>query len=142
MSTFNGIGTMWQGISKPNASGMRTGTRWFTVFYLPVVPLSRHRFRYGGSAQSRWSFLGRTTPYTVYSKESLDVGEILTTYLLSWVICPLILVVPLVFLLPILPQPGLAGIAITAGILVWFVICIVVIFPRVVRRFAPDPPET
>lgn len=138
MATIYGIGTALCGVSKPNADELRTGTRWFTFVYLPVVPLSRLRFRYNDPITPA---LTRNRPYTTIAKEPLDIGEILTTYLLSWVIGPLILIVPIVFIFPLLPARGLAGIVLTIAVLAWMIICIAAIIPRLMQRFAPDPPE-
>ncbi len=52
MSTLNGIGTLyydWQA----NHDSTANATRWFVVFFLPVIPLQRVRLRVWATEQKR-----------------------------------------------------------------------------------------
>jgi hypothetical protein len=83
MGTLNGIGTRFNGFSKPDEEGKVTATMWFTFFYLPVLPLSKQEF------------IREITPsnefrYRVISKQPLQAKEILMTYLFGWIIIPVL----------------------------------------------------
>jgi len=106
MSTVNGWGTMFYGWR--HAQGMAsTATRWFTAFYLPVVPLSRYsltattdfdRERLTASPSevvlAMVGYASRTETFAMDAKLPLNPSEILVTYLKAYVTLPLLMAWP------------------------------------------------
>ncbi|MFE1754458.1 hypothetical protein [Streptomyces anandii] len=100
MSTWNGIGTKYLGFGDRNRDGSHHATEWFVLFDLPVVPLRRHRLTVGASVYVPSGNGGRTiTRYTVHEETPLRGGEIARTYLVWWLVGPLIAVGPAALLL-------------------------------------------
>ncbi len=87
--SLNGCGTRYLGVRKTGTPGQRTATLWITLFFLPLVPLSRAILL---PVRKRpfvleYKFLG-TTP--------LVAKEILLTYLFGWLVIPLCGLAPMV----------------------------------------------
>lgn len=96
MSTFNGIGTELKGFTRPDASGMHFGTRYFVVFGLPVIPLGRYYLRQTSmSAQA----MNTTTRYAIAGRSRLRFSEVLKTYLFCWIYGPAVVLIPILLLL-------------------------------------------
>lgn len=91
MSTWNGIGTKYLGFGYRNRDGSHHATRWAVLFDLPVIPLSRHRLTIGGTSYTAIGNGSRTvTRYTVYEESPLVGKEIARTYLIWWLLGPLL----------------------------------------------------
>ncbi|WP_340378114.1 hypothetical protein U5640_25800 [Streptomyces sp. SS7] len=95
MSTWNGFGTTYRGYSHVNRDGSHYATQWAVLFFLPVIPLRRHRLTVGDSAYTQYGN-GSTsvTRYAVHEETALVGAEILRTYLSWWVVGPLIVFGP------------------------------------------------
>lgn len=106
MSTVNGWGTMFYGWRHaPDAPS--TATRWFTAFYLPVLPLSRHRLTAttdfdrehlaASPSDVALAMVGnasRTDTFAMDAKLPLNLPEVLMTYLKAYVALPLLMAWP------------------------------------------------
>ena len=88
MSTLNGIGTTLLGISPQNEQSEATATRWFTFFYLPIVPLKRYTVRFLPHKGSGFS-------YYILANEPLNWREVVLTYLYGWLLMPLLIFWPI-----------------------------------------------
>ena len=86
---INGIGTTFLGISKQDENGVATATNWFTIFFLPIFPFTRVQVRFFPSQGSGFTF-------ELLSYQKLVFKEILKTYLLGWIIFPLLIFAPAV----------------------------------------------
>ncbi len=128
MSTYNGFGTSFRGVSRPNTDGVRTGTKWITLLYLPVIPLSRHHFIYG---KSKLTDFGSAQEYYILSKEPLDWGEVITTYILCWLVFPLLFVIPGVLIF--VYRPSEVGLVIFT---VWAVFAAFILIPLLSKLIA------
>jgi len=89
MMRLNGIGTTFLGISPMDETGVATATKWFTLIYVPIVPLSRHRVRFLPHKGSGFA-------YQELERLPLNGREIALTYLMGWVVFPLLILLPLV----------------------------------------------
>lgn len=85
MYTFNGIGTRLYGKRDQATDGSYIATKWFTLFYFPVVPLSSYRVQAG---EEEWRFLGSSRQYYMV-KIKLSWRQVLNCYLASLFIGPL-----------------------------------------------------
>jgi hypothetical protein len=100
MSTWNGIGTKYLGYSNRNRDGSHHATEWAVLLDLPVVPLRRHRLTVGRTAYTTTGTTGRSvTGFVVHEETPLDVREICRTYLVWWLLGPLVAVGPAALLL-------------------------------------------
>lgn len=106
MSTVNGWGTMFYGW-RHTPGAPSTTTRWFTAFYLPVLPLSRHRLtattdfdgeRFAASpsdvALAMVGHASRTDTFAMDAKLPLQMSEVVVTYLKAYVAMPLLMAWP------------------------------------------------
>jgi hypothetical protein len=94
MSTLNGIGTRFNGMSKLNQDGNVYATLWFTFFYIPLIPLWKAEIK-------REIILPlKEFNYQIIQKLPLDRNEILKTYFYGWVLIPAILFGPAILLIP------------------------------------------
>lgn len=127
MSRINGIGTMFLGISPPAPDGSCTATVWFTLFFLPLIPLRRERIRFVEQQGSGFS-------YQHVRREPHSPREILRTLLFCWFLIPAFAATPLVFAAkPIWVALGVP----TAVHIVYIVLCclwILFVTLSVVRR--------
>lgn len=97
MSSFNGIGTKFSGVSKPLADDSFYATKWVVFLFLPIIPLHRARLKITDTQQD-WSIY--TTYYLILSKEPLRLKEVLSTYLFGWILFPLMGLAPLLICIP------------------------------------------
>lgn len=77
---INGTGTTLLGISKVDENNIATATKWFTLFWLPLIPLSRHKVKFINYK--------KYSEFYILSQENLNIREILKTYLFCWFIIP------------------------------------------------------
>jgi hypothetical protein len=88
MSTFNGIGTKLLGFSKVDEYGCCYATKWFTIFFLPIIPLERIRIK--RDTENKYVF-----KYHILEQgKNPDWKNILSTYLYGWVLFPLFIFTP------------------------------------------------
>jgi hypothetical protein len=81
MSTVNGIGTKlygWQRLRSADRSSY--ATRWFVVFYVPLIPLARYKLRVLTDRANEGFFGGARDEYEVLGQTALDWGEVLGTW--------------------------------------------------------------
>lgn len=90
MTTLNGIGTRFYGVSTPNKKGESTATQWVTFAYLPIIPLKRYVIKRLLTKPTIFS-------YNLIQRTSLQAKEILITYFLGWIATPIFLLWPLPF---------------------------------------------
>lgn len=137
--SFNGFGFGLLGATRTDPTGRCFITRWFTLLYLPVIPLGRYYVHQGNTVGDSFG-LGSTTTtdYQFVGQSSLRFGEILRTYLYWWLFAPAFVLVPIIALLShanefaraLEPNAGwpvlvLIGLFLTwlfasLGLLVWF----------------------
>lgn len=97
MSRVNGFGTTYLGATRPDETGRSYATVWYTFFFFPVFPISRHLVKYAGKGA-----------YQVYNKTAPVLKEVLLIYLLGWIIFPLIIFAPSIPALLLWPGVTLA----------------------------------
>ncbi|MEU9993623.1 hypothetical protein AB0E10_44210 [Streptomyces sp. NPDC048045] len=91
MSTWNGIGTKYLGFGDRNRDGSHHATEWFVLLDLPVVPLHRRRLTVGHTVYTPIGNGSRSvTRYIVHEETPLDGREIVRTYLIWWLLGPLV----------------------------------------------------
>ncbi|WP_432946141.1 hypothetical protein ACQPXM_07445 [Kribbella sp. CA-253562] len=96
LSSFNGIGFDLKGFTRKDPTGRCFATRYFTFVYLPVVPLDRFYLEEGPIQYQDLGLSSNTlTRYRITGWSRLRVGEILRTYLFSWIIGPGVVLVPI-----------------------------------------------
>ena len=97
----------WRGLDTKSPAA----TKWFVLFYLPVIPLARYRLTpttdferekfaksAGEIAAALVGYGSRTDAYIVHGKERLEPIEVLTTYLKAYVALPFLIVLPFIVL--------------------------------------------
>jgi hypothetical protein len=94
MSTLNGIGIRFNRVSRPDNKGHVKATMWVTFLYLPIIPLWKAEVIRENSLPLR------EFKYRVIHKLPLDVKEILITYLYGWILIPILMFGPIVFIMP------------------------------------------
>ena len=98
--SFNGIGFGLLGATRKDATGRCFVTRWFTLLYLPVIPLGRY---YVSQGHTDHDYFGAgsttTTDYRFLGQSSLRFSEILRTYLFFWLYAPAVVLLPVIALL-------------------------------------------
>lgn len=94
MATINGIGTRFNGFSSVDSDGKCTATNWFTLFYIPVLPLWRAEIK------REMHLPLKEFKYEVIRKTSLEKDEIVMTYFYGWILIPISLLLPFFFLIP------------------------------------------
>ncbi|MER6144249.1 hypothetical protein ABT174_30120 [Streptomyces sparsogenes] len=96
LGSFNGIGFGLKGFTRVDENGRCFATRWFMVVHLPVAPLRRYYLTEGKVTHE----LSRTTTrYVLHGRSRLRADEILRTYAFCWLLCPVVLGLPLLPLL-------------------------------------------
>ena len=99
MGTTNGVGTMYYGW-RHSTDRSATATLWFVFFWLPILPLQRHRLhvltnlrevKHLTPFQALSAFLGAAeaveqTRYHILAKERVAISEILGTYAWTYVL--------------------------------------------------------
>lgn len=68
------------GVQKPANPNVRFATLWFTFLYIPIIPLWRGAYR---------------LDKTLIEKNQLQLREVLTTYLFSYLLVPFLLFTPM-----------------------------------------------
>lgn len=91
-TTVNGIGTRFYGISIPDERGESTATLWFTIAYLPILPIKRYIIKRAITKASIFR-------YTIIQKTPLKIKEIFIVYFLGWIVTPIFLLWPLPFII-------------------------------------------
>ena len=156
MSTLNGVGTLyydWQS----NSDGTANATKWFVVFFLPVVPMRRERVRVLSTEIKRSGVLdtllaltgngsGFETRIEVLGQVPNSAGRILKTYLWAYIgvpmiafFIPIMLMVALTFLVAALGaevQPIMNVVFPILGILqcIWIGVVVATILDRAAGR--------
>jgi hypothetical protein len=107
MATLNGFGNMFYGW-KHQPGEDSSATKWLTIFYIPIVPLGRYRLKVLTDFNHEKTRI-RATPvgmlasqenrFDILERTSLNWGEILRTYVSTFVGLPILMLGPfLVFL--------------------------------------------
>ena len=97
MSTINGIGTKFYGISGLDNGGCSTATKWVTFLFFPIIPLYKEKIK--RTITKPYEF-----QYEIIAREKLSFTEIIQTYIWWWCIIPLSLFRPLLLCIPELQQ--------------------------------------
>jgi hypothetical protein len=135
---FNGIGTYLLGVSHPNDAGVQTGTIWFTLLFMPIIPmsrLSRYRFKAGpkrGLDRQQYTFL---------AQGPLNIREVIKTYLMGWLVYPAFLFVPIFLMMLLGSLIRFDGTIVLIFMLVWPLIFMLIVVPRVAKLFAGPAPD-
>jgi hypothetical protein len=109
--TFNGIGTTFYGARDFALDGSYTTTEWFTLLYIPIIPLRSLRIR---SLDSGKNFVVYSSEqYAVYSKSRPNLKQVLFIY--GWcaaiVACIPLASVPGIREVPLLPLIAVVAVA-------------------------------
>ena len=98
LGTFNGFGLHLTGFTRVDPSGRCFATRWLTLLYLPILPLGRYYLTTGEIVDdANYGFYSNTTTrYQIAGRARLNLGEILRTYVYSWLIGPPFVLVPII----------------------------------------------
>jgi hypothetical protein len=91
MNTFsyNGIGTALYSISNLDNEGNVTAIKWFTFFHLPILPLIKAKLK-------RTITTPKVFEFTIISYEKMLFKEVVLTYFLGWIVCPVFSLLPLI----------------------------------------------
>jgi hypothetical protein len=105
MSTINGCGTMFYGWR--HSTPQSTATKWFTLLYLPIIPLSRYALKpttdftrekfvksAGQAAAALVGYGSRTDNYLVHGNTPLNWAEVLLTYARAYLLLPVLMLWP------------------------------------------------
>jgi hypothetical protein len=96
LGTGQGIGFTLLCNTGPDEHGRFFATRWFMLL-LPLIPLDRHHVRLLDEATNAgFTSVSTTTSYRILGRSHLRLTEILRTYLMFWVILPVMLVGPII----------------------------------------------
>jgi len=76
--TFRGIGVLEYGRRDFGGNGSYITTRWFVVFYLPIIPLKSMRLRRTG--QAKYYGLNRAPTYEKIDLERICWPQVIATY--------------------------------------------------------------
>jgi hypothetical protein len=112
MGTINGCGTMFYGWRHNKEDS--TATKWFTLFYIPIIPLGRSRLRAltdfekekffsspGALAAAIVGYGSRTDLYQIKERLPLDGLSVLLTYLKAYLLLPLLVAWPILLMVAI-----------------------------------------
>ncbi|MEJ5309222.1 MAG: hypothetical protein WHX52_05590 [Anaerolineae bacterium] len=125
--------------------GVATATLWFTFVFLPLIPLRRYRVQFLPAQGAGYS-------YQVISEEKHSISEILKTYLLGWIVAPVLIFGPLFFAIREnwetfqLPETWYTPYVIFS--IIWFIVVFSIISIRLENRYRPpktvaaEPPTT
>lgn len=81
-ASINGIGTRFYGASSPRADGSVITTRWFTILYIPIIPLSSCRLIHLTGADT-YQAASRSSYYTLVEKLPIQWLQVLKTYVFT-----------------------------------------------------------
>ena len=107
MGTTNGFGTLyydWEAGPDDTAEA----TKWLVAAFFPILPLGRHRLHVHSSGTKPSFFsLGLTKtpfalPYDVLETVPTTAVRLLKTYVMGWIVTPLILLIPMFVMCAIL----------------------------------------
>ena len=84
---INGIGVTLLGISPMDSQHRATATLWFTLVFLPVVPLRRYYLQFLPPR-------GNGFTYRILERRRFDLWDLFKTYAFGWVVYPLIILWP------------------------------------------------
>ncbi len=88
----NGCGiTLLIDHGKADRNSCHYATRWFTLFFLPIVPLGRYYVRKVG-----------TMSYQIFASMPLSTREIIWTYLLYWIVFPVVIGILIVVVIAVI----------------------------------------
>ena len=96
MSTLNGCGTLYYGW-KFLPDGSATATKWISVFYLPIVPIARHKIAAVEREGEKNSFILVGTLATqkghvlITGEEKPKFKEVVLTYAKAYLALPLLM---------------------------------------------------
>lgn len=91
-----GNGFMLLANTRPDGEGRYFATRWFMLLF-PLVPLGRYHVRQLGQHDTGGvASVGTTTEYQLLGRSRLRLVEVLRTYLMFWVVMPVMFVGPIV----------------------------------------------
>lgn len=76
--TFNGIGTMYYGARDFALNGTYTTTEWFTVLYVPLIPL--HSLRISDTNQSSNFVVYSSRRYYIHAKGKPNLKQVFSIY--------------------------------------------------------------
>lgn len=80
VSSLRGTGTMFYGECDYRQDGSYITTRWITLIYVPLWPISSHRVRYKGTRAGRFLH-GADDDYVCDYSRRRHVGQVLRIYL-------------------------------------------------------------
>ena len=85
MSTINGTGTKyysWQPLRAPERTGY--ATKWFTLLYVPVLPLRRQKLKVLTDRANEGFFDGAVDHYQILQETPIVWGEVFATWWAFW----------------------------------------------------------
>lgn len=110
MSTINGCGTMFYGWNHDSEDS--TATKWFTLFYIPVIPLGRSRLKAltdfekekfisspGALAAAVIGYGSRSDLYQINESLPIVWSSVVVTYLKAYLLLPFLVVWPILLLM-------------------------------------------
>jgi hypothetical protein len=89
-SVYAGCGTVFYGASKRRTDGSFITTQWFTILYIPVVPIQSYRVtRLASATKNYGASITTTVNYAILEKFKLDLRQVLIVflYLLGYIVC-------------------------------------------------------
>lgn len=105
MGSFNGIGLRFLGFSKLDENNACYATVWFTLFFVPLIPLYRAKIK--RMATNSVDFV-----FTMLAKERLVPMEIVKVLVEGWIVIPTCILLPLIVCIPAV---GIVGLPDTVG---------------------------
>lgn len=84
MMTIWGCGNTLYGGKNPDFNGFKTSTEWFTIFFLPIIPLASYRVREGKSSSLNLIIYRHSSTNYEMMKIGLDWKQVLHTYLYTY----------------------------------------------------------
>lgn len=124
MMTIWGCGNTLYGGKNPDSNGFKTSTEWFTIFFLPIIPLASYRVREGKiSSLNLIIYRHSSTSYEMI-KIGLDRKQVFYTYLYTYSIIVAFVLLGLI-LIKVLGDyvlyifPSLFIIVIVLGVGIW-----------------------
>ena len=157
MASINGIGTGYLGW-RHGEDAVSTATLWFTLVYLPVIPLRRHRLRnltdfdaerirtlpqaVGALATIGSGFTSWAEHVEVLERTALDAREIAETYARCYLLVPLLCLWPFVlgrFALAQLADPRVIPPPVIIGAITLCMTNLIVVLLVAVRRMRRGP---
>lgn len=110
MSTINGCGTMYYGWDHDEEDS--TATKWFTLFYVPIIPLGRSRLKVltdfekekflsspSAFAAAVVGYGSRTDLYQINENLPIAWSSVAVTYIKAYLLLPFLVVWPILFLI-------------------------------------------